>query len=579
MRIIKFIIYILISITLLCETQEELKGIFGFDKKESVKYSKIDKYEADLLEKTFVFRKLIVEKNIEKLNYIKSLDGEFFNNNFITSLIRFDDLELYNFYRKEIFFEEEKLGKNFLLEALVSLNGVNIFSHILEKVDKNVKDNFIERAFSFNREDILEVILGNMKINKEELDISFLESEEVESEKCIEKILEYPYKGNIDNQLLSYYINIKKIDKVKELIEKRKISKLDSRRLANLINLSLEIDDEFFNAIVNKFNVETFNFSEDSEIERSHEKLLTHMLIFNNQKIKKILVDDGYDLDDEIEDVIKDIIRNDENDKLEKILKSGYKINFEKKDYDDENWVIDEVLNSNNIEVFNLLKKYVEVKKIQITVSNLSKIIESKNIYVMNFIIENNLGEKIFSEDEDFFIRNYGNNNQINKYVELLDYIGINEIKFLDKNLKDGKIKKNFINNMFKIALMKGDIKTAEYLLEKGVNINEQDCLGRSPIYYVIKINLDKNYYNASESEVIDFMIANKADLNKVEGDKSALMIEQDEELLVKMLEKGIDLEYKDKNGYTAYDYAFQNKNIEFIKSYNKLVKGEDDSE
>lgn len=241
--------------------------------------------------------------------------------------------------------------------------------------------------------------------------------------------------------------------------------------------------------------------------------------------------------------------------------------------------MIDEVLNSNNIEVFNLLKKYVEVKKIQITVSNLSKIIENKNIYVMNFIIENNLGEKIFSEDEDFFIRNYGNNNQINKYVELLDYIGINEIKFLDKNLKDGKIKKNFINNMFKIALMKGDIKTAEYLLEKGVNINEQDCLGRSPIYYVIKINLDRNYYNASESEVIDFMIANKADLNKVEGDKSALMIEQDEELLVKMLEKGIDLEYKDKNGYTAYDYAFQNKNIEFIKSYNKLVKGEDDSE
>lgn len=579
MRIIKFIIYILISITLLCETQEELKGIFGFDKKESVKYSKIDKYEADLLEKTFVFRKLIVEKNIEKLNYIKSLDGEFFNNNFITSLIRFDDLELYNFYRKEIFFEEEKLGKIFLLEALVSLNGVNIFSHILEKVDKNVRDNFIERAFSFNREDILEVILGNMKINKEELDISFLESEEIESEKCIEKILEYPYKENIDNQLLSYYINIKKIDKVKELIEKRKISELDSRRLADLINFSLEMDDEFFNAIINKFNVETFNFSEGGEVEISHEKLLTHMLIFNNQKIKKILIDDGYDLDDEIEDVIKDIIRNDENDKLEKILKSGYKINFEKKDYDDENWVIDEVLNSNNIEVFNLLKKYVEVKKIQITVSNLSKIIESKNIYVMNFIIENNLGEKIFSEDEDFFIRNYGNNNQINKYVELLDYIGINEIKFLDKNLKDGKIKKNFINNMFKIALMKGDIKTAEYLLEKGVNINEQDCLGRSPIYYVIKINLDRNYYNASESEVIDFMIANKADLNKVEGDKSALMIEQDEELLVKMLEKGIDLEYKDKNGYTAYDYAFQNKNIEFIKSYNKLVKGEDDSE
>ena len=46
-----------------------------------------------------------------------------------------------------------------------------------------------------------------------------------------------------------------------------------------------------------------------------------------------------------------------------------------------------------------------KVKKIQITVSNLSKIIENKNIYVMNFIIENNLGEKIFSEDEDFFIR------------------------------------------------------------------------------------------------------------------------------------------------------------------------------
>jgi hypothetical protein len=583
-KIIKIIIYLLISITLFCETKEELNKIFILKKGELYNHEELlgnTGSQANLMEKKFILRKLIVEKDVANLKYIKILDNYFFTKNFIDSLVRFDDLELYNFYKEEKFFkeenffEEESLDKFFLLENLIKLNCVNIFSYIIEKNDEEVKNIYLERVFSLDKEDIFEAILQKKKENKEILDMSFLKNQNVYSKKCLEKLFKYPYKDKNDNSLIFYYMNIGKKDEAKEQIMKNGLSEFDYEELKYIIEFFLEKDDEFVNTIINELNIKTFNLSEYCTV--NQEKLVAHMIIYNNLKIKRILIDDGCNLDEEIKEILLNKIRYYENDKLETMLKSTYEINFKERNYEDENWLINETLSNNDFQVLKLLKKYGKLNKIQFTVENFAKIVKMENIDMLNFVVDNNLVSDIFSEDENFFNRYYKNNTQISRYEKLLDDIRIDGIRFLDKNLKESKSKDIFKKNMFKIALMKENIETAQYILEKGIDVNEKDSFGKSPIYYFIINKTKKEYYDYLRT--IDFMIENGADLNKVDGDKSALMIDQDIELLEKMIEKGIDVGYRDRNGYTAYDYALQSKNMEFINNYNEIVRGGSESE
>jgi len=135
--------------------------------------------------------------------------------------------------------------------------------------------------------------------------------------------------------------------------------------------------------------------------------------------------------------------------------------------------------------------------------------------------------------------------------TEIIKYLLLLDADYFIKNKKGESVfsfekGKDILYPYFKEVLRNQNIKKTKLFLEHGININQKDKSGDTPLIYVIKYNNLVNHHNTAE--YIQFLLKSGADIN-----------------------------IKDKNGKTAFDIALKNKDkllnilINEIKERNEL--------
>lgn len=114
--------------------------------------------------------------------------------------------------------------------------------------------------------------------------------------------------------------------------------------------------------------------------------------------------------------------------------------------------------------------------------------------------------------------------------------------------------------DFFMIA-RKGTVDEAKVAFQKNTAcINEANKDGFSPLILACY---------SGNNEVIDFLIANNANVNYTSQEGTALMaatVKGNLDLVALLLKKGADPDLKNKTGITALMYAVQFKNVDIVK-------------
>lgn len=110
-------------------------------------------------------------------------------------------------------------------------------------------------------------------------------------------------------------------------------------------------------------------------------------------------------------------------------------------------------------------------------------------------------------------------------------------------------------------AALENDVEEIKILLENGADINEADLDGSTPLHLAV-------YY--SSYDAAEFLLQEGADPNTVDQyDSTPLMdavFSDDIEMVKVLLSYDVDVDYKDSEGFTAYDYAVDYGNEELIQ-------------
>ena len=123
--------------------------------------------------------------------------------------------------------------------------------------------------------------------------------------------------------------------------------------------------------------------------------------------------------------------------------------------------------------------------------------------------------------------------------TEIIKYLLLLDADYFIKNKKGESVfsfekGKDILEPYFKEVLHNRNIKKMKRFLEHGIDINQKDKSGDTPLIYVIKYN-----YNPSELFSVDFIKF--------------------------LLKSGADINIKDNKGKTAFDIALKNKDKVFL--------------
>ena len=205
------------------------------------------------------------------------------------------------------------------------------------------------------------------------------------------------------------------------------------------------------------------------------------------------------------------------------------------------------------------------------TVSKIKNIIKAKDINQLKDIVK-----KIGLGNVNFNILNYAieEDSPIDIIKWLIDEIQQEEIKNYENNLKKlsekdlefykkmekfNQSKKKFLAIPLVYAIKNNNLKIAELLVkEYTMDINFTDDTGNSPLMYSVKIN---------SLPIIELLMNQGASL--IYFDKTILgtAIESGEiDIINYFIEKGVDVNYIDKNKNTPLIYALQKKSFDIVK-------------
>jgi ankyrin repeat protein len=130
--------------------------------------------------------------------------------------------------------------------------------------------------------------------------------------------------------------------------------------------------------------------------------------------------------------------------------------------------------------------------------------------------------------------------------TEIIKFLLLLEADYFIKNKKGESVfslekGKDILYPYFRVAIITRNIKKTKLFLEHGIDINQKDKSGDTPLIYVIKYNDLVNYNTAG---YIQFLLKSGADIN-----------------------------IKDKNGKTAFDIALKNKDKLFLNILINEIK------
>ncbi len=173
------------------------------------------------------------------------------------------------------------------------------------------------------------------------------------------------------------------------------------------------------------------------------------------------------------------------------------------------------------------------------------------HLETVNFLLERGANltsmDKYYGENVLFYVVNKG-------YLEILKIL-LNKFKELNLDLKNTEG-----DTLLLLAVLKGNTKIVELLIEKGSNINYKNSRKKRSVF---SLSLEKK-----NLEIISLLV--EKNINISEEDVSALinLMEQDEKLTKNLIGKGIDIYNKDKNGKSLLMYL-----SEKIKNYDEWHK------
>jgi len=159
------------------------------------------------------------------------------------------------------------------------------------------------------------------------------------------------------------------------------------------------------------------------------------------------------------------------------------------------------------------------------------------------------------------------------EYHEIFKFL----VKYLDINVRDSNG-----NDLLYYAILKEDIETIEYLISSGVNVNIRYSSGKSAMDLVIskgyrfldlllrnKVNIELNIPN-SKGETPLITIIKSSHFN----------LDEKKHIIKKMIKKGANVNFVDKDENTSLVYAIQMKSLPIIKlliengaNINHLIK------
>jgi len=131
---------------------------------------------------------------------------------------------------------------------------------------------------------------------------------------------------------------------------------------------------------------------------------------------------------------------------------------------------------------------------------------------------------------------------------------------FISNNLKALDDSDIFLGAVFFTAVKKSNYQKASMMIEKGINLNEKDSDGLTPLAYSLK-NDDEKMFN--------LLIERGADINKKILDGTSHLIfyisNRRYNLIKNILESGADLDFQDKLGRTALMNAIERSNFNAV--------------
>jgi len=288
-------------------------------------------------------------------------------------------------------------------------------------------------------------------------------------------------------------------------------------------------------------------------------------LYSNDIEIFKYLLEHGADCNTKNDNGISLlllIIHNNKYEMLKELME--YEVNINEKDINGNSSLM-KAVNQNNEELVELLIDYGNDNEIPININNKD---EYNNYPLFQAIKYNNL-------DIVISLINYGVHHNIDMNIQdengntplILSYsLGYKEIfkylvKYLDVNRKDSQGK-----NVLFYAIDEEDEESIKYLINIGADINIKDSLSNCILDYaikkgnvsIIKILLQKFNINVNE-------INNEGDtpiISIIKSDKYE--IKEKEEIVNKLIEKGCNINFIDKESKSSLIYAI-NKSYVYI--------------
>lgn len=503
-------------------------------------------------ERKLVLTKSIVNKNLEALKALK--DTNDFESRFLNYLLKLDNLELYVYYKQNNFLEAGSFNYENVIYHAIHSGSVNIIKELVknqENLNFIVEGiNVLDLAYEWGTLEVFKIIFD--KVNKfEEIDLYPYDFVEVENRtEKINYILEEGTKKSILSQkmlndIFDYYLNSGNFVKVKEMMVKYKEIKINEEIKEKLLVLSAEKKDYGFAEILIKEGILP------SSSNWYAEKLINFIC---DKNIEKLLIENDKDISYLLAFMINELIDNNDLEKLEKILNSNYDLkNIELR----EN-IVGTAVVDNKVEALQILKKY-NMLNIEIETDILNRVLEENNFEVFKILFgQSELKDGVYDLN---IILDYHR-------PEMIDFI-INNEKTLEKQERAKQI-------IFTLSAMKNNKEILNYFLNKGFDINKKDEYGRTALYYII-YDCDYSDIYGINDKAISFFKEKRADFNKVDNKKSALIVAiqngKGTELIEFLLQSKVDINYVDDNGYTAYDYVKQSNNKELDKIFKKYMK------